>query len=156
MTYSFDEEEATRNAEARLFNAYRRLKTDLPVCFYSGLTNAHGIQDHHIAGRRYCALTIPLSSYCHDLETNQMKDWPKTLPGEPDQIEITGRLLLGLARFAECAAPFIRQCAEWVRYILPDVCEVLLKFATALDANHAPMREKGLLALRHAVEAATG
>ncbi|MDR5726520.1 MAG: hypothetical protein RB191_03525 [Terriglobia bacterium] len=103
-----------RLIERQKQNRLEQLGTNNPVCLACGRTEWPIFEEHHIAGCRYCALTILHCKNCHAIATAKQKGHPPPKRGQPSTEEIIGRLLLGLADFFELLIETLRKFGEYL------------------------------------------
>lgn len=156
MTQQFDDDEAKRQAEKRLFNAHRRLGTDTPICVGCGETYPHAIELHHWVGFGLDPTKVPACRNCHRRYTDGQKGWLEAIAGTPGINEIIGRLLLSWADIAEVAAPTLRRYAALASTLPPGVMDIMIAFADFIEAKVPSLRHYGRLALGYEADADNG
>lgn len=83
--------------EARKQRALERLGTSTPRCVVCGCTDWRCLEAHHVGGRKFDSATVILCRNCHRIATDEQKDAPPLLGGEPSLSERAGHFLKGLA-----------------------------------------------------------
>lgn len=74
------------------------------------------VEAHHIAGRRYGDVTLPVPVPIHrELTRRQMEEHPSPGPDPTNPLEVQGRYFLGLADILEWFVDALRFCGE--RYL---------------------------------------
>jgi hypothetical protein len=99
-----------RRKQARL----ERLKVDKPVCLACGFHDWRCFENHHVAGCKYCRLTVLHCKNCHAIASNKQYDHPEILTWIPTREEVIGRLLLGLADFFEQLIKTLREFGAYL------------------------------------------
>lgn len=95
-------------------NRLEQLGTNEPICAVCGETHWNAFERHHIAGCRYCDITIVHCKNCHAKATALQKGHPETSADPPSMEETIGRLLLGLADFFELLIVTLRKFGEYL------------------------------------------
>jgi hypothetical protein len=103
-----------RRIERAKQNRLETLGTNNPICVVCGETHWATFEKHHIAGCRYCALSVLHCKNCHSKATALQKGHPPPQPGEPSKDEIIGRLLMNLADFFELLVEKLREFGEYL------------------------------------------
>jgi len=103
-----------RRIERQKQNRLEQLGTNEPVCLACGKDHWAVFEKHHIAGCRYCAMTILHCKNCHAEATALQKGHPPPQRDEPSKEEIIGRLLMGLADFFELLIEKLREFGEYL------------------------------------------
>lgn len=85
--------ERERRRQLRL----ERFDTEAPRCAACPETDVRCLEAHHVAGRRYDALTVALCANCHKKVTDDQKDHPPLIPKGDPFLQQVGHFLLGLA-----------------------------------------------------------
>lgn len=85
------------NQSIRLERAHERLGTNTPCCFHCGEDFAHCLEKHHIAGRAIHDDVVITCRNCHRKLSDVQKNHPQPMIKFPNQLEVIGRYLLGIA-----------------------------------------------------------
>jgi hypothetical protein len=99
------------NRERRRQRALERLGTNNPRCPFCGCDNPLAIELHHIAGRVFDDVQVPVCRNCHRTLSDWQKDHPAALTTPPSDLECIGHFLLGLADLFELLVKHIREFA---------------------------------------------
>jgi hypothetical protein len=83
--------------EGRLQRLYDRLGVDRPRCAYCGLDDVRCLEAHHIGGRKFDDATVILCRNHHRILSDDQRDHPAAVAGEPTPHEQAGHFLKGLA-----------------------------------------------------------
>ena len=103
--------------ERREQQRLERLGTNNPICPCCGETDSRCFESHHIAGRKYDPTKTPLCLNDHAKVTDDQKDHPEKIAGEPHPLERIGRFLLGLA---DLLALTVKKLREFGTYLIEE------------------------------------
>jgi hypothetical protein len=98
--------------EKRRRKHLERLGFENPKCLYCPEKDVRALQLDHIAGRAYSDDVWVVCSNCHLKRTDIQKDHPPKVAPVDNQLEITGRFLLGVADFFEFLIKRFREDGE--------------------------------------------
>ena len=155
MSGRFDEEEAARKAEKRLFQAYRRLGTDQPICVRCRYTYVHALEVHHLVGFSLDGTTAIFCRNCHRELTDMQQGWPEARAGTLPENLISARLMFGLAGIFSIVAPALHHYAETAT--LPEaIRDFMIQVAKLMRDNVEPLRHNGQMLLGYEVGGANG
>ena len=74
------------------------------------------IEKHHIAGRRYSDITIPVCPNCHRILSTKQRGWPKDLSNDDNLSEIRIALFLrGFDEMNRIKSEFFKQMIDRIR-----------------------------------------
>jgi hypothetical protein len=90
-------DDTEQKREARLQRAYERLNAHKPRCINCGLEDVRCLEAHHIAGRKFGDATVIVCRNCHRILSDDQKDHPPPVAGDPTLHERIGHFLKGLA-----------------------------------------------------------
>ena len=144
MSGRFDEDEAARKAEKRLFRAYLRLGTDQPICVRCRHTYAHALEVHHLVGFSLDGTTAVFCRNCHRELTDMQQGWPEALDGTLPEHLISARLMFGLADIFATVAPALDLYATTAA--LPEaIRDFMIQVAKLMRDKVGPLRHNGQL-----------
>ena len=146
MSARFDEDEAARKSEKRLFQAYRRLGTDEPICVVCRYTYPHALEVHHLLGLGLDGTTGIVCRNCHRHLTDLQQGWPEARIETLQTNLISARLLFGLADLFATVAPALELYAT--NATLPEeIRSFMISVAKLLRDNVGPLRHNGRVLL---------
>lgn len=146
MSSRFDDDEAARPAEKRLFVAFRRLGTDRPICVRCRYTYAHALEVHHLVGSGLDGTTAIFCRNCHRELTDVQQGWPEACVGTLADNLISARLMFGLADIFATVAPALEAYAQTAA--VPEaVRDFMISVAKLMRDNVEPLRHNGRLLL---------
>lgn len=146
MTQHFNDEEAARKAEKRLFQAYLRLGTDEPICLVCRYTYPHALEVHHLVGLGLDGTTGIVCRNCHRQLTDLQQGWPEAKIGTPRANVVSAKLLFGLADFFAAVAPALELYAAAAT--LPEgIRDFMISLARLMRDNVEPLRQNGRVLL---------
>lgn len=146
MTIRFEEDEAARQAERRLFQAYRRLGTDQPICLVCPSTYPHALEVHHLVGLGLDGTTGIVCRNCHRQLTDLQQGWPEAKIGTLRANLVAARLQFGLADLFAAVAPALELCVATAS--LPEeIRDSMMSLATLMRDNVEPLRHNGRVLL---------
>jgi hypothetical protein len=100
------------NRERRKQRALERLGTNNPRCPFCGCANPLALELHHVAGRAFDDLQVPVCRNCHRTLSDWQKDHATCVEGPPNELERIGHALLGLADMFELLVNWLREHAR--------------------------------------------
>jgi hypothetical protein len=99
------------NRERRKQRALERLGTNSPHCLFCGIDDPLVMELHHVAGRAFDDVSVPVCRNCHRILSDQQKDHPVSVGDRPNDLERVGHALLGLADMFELLVSWLREHA---------------------------------------------
>jgi hypothetical protein len=96
-------------AERRKQNRLEKLGTNHPICPLCGETDWRCFELHHIAGRKFDPMELPVCMNCHAKCSDLQKDHPPRVAQTPGSLEVIGRFLVGLADMLGLAASKLKE-----------------------------------------------
>ena len=98
--------------ERRKQRALERLGTNTPQCPFCGIDEPLVFELHHVAGKAYDDLEVPVCRNCHRIVSDWQKDHPASKSNPPSDPERIGHFLLGLADLFELLVKRLREFAQ--------------------------------------------
>ncbi len=105
-------DESQKREAARERKARERLGFENFRCATCGENDPRCLELHHIAGQKFCDDVVPVCRNCHRKLSDDQKDHPQPIGGDPDWLERVGRFLLGLADFLLLIAKTLKQFGQ--------------------------------------------
>jgi hypothetical protein len=96
------------NRERRKQRALERLGTNKPRCPFCGCDNPLALELHHVAGRAFDDVQVPVCRNCHRTLSDWQKDHPTCVEYPRNELEQIGHALLGLADMFELLVEWLR------------------------------------------------
>jgi hypothetical protein len=96
------------NRERRRQRALERLGTNNPQCPFCGCDNPLALELHHVAGRAFDDMQVPVCRNCHRTLSDWQKDHPTCIGDQPNELERIGHALVGLADMFELLVEWLR------------------------------------------------
>lgn len=101
--------EEERRKEARRRKAAEKLGSTSSRCVICGEADSRCLEIHHIAGRKFGTETVPVCRNCHRKLSDDQRDHPAPVGGEPSLLERIGQFLLGLADLLQLAVEKLKE-----------------------------------------------
>jgi len=102
------EKDRERRRQLRL----EHLGTSAPKCPLCGESDWRCFESHHIAGRKFDDIEIPVCRNCHAKASNQQRDHPGQISNPPHPLERIAHFLLGLADLLVLVASKLHEVAQ--------------------------------------------
>lgn len=101
--------EEERCKEARARKAAEKLGSATARCVVCGETDSRCLEQHHIAGQKFGTETVPVCRNCHRKLSDDQRDYPAPVGGEPSLLERIGQFLLNLADLLQLAVVKLKE-----------------------------------------------
>ena len=100
------------NRERRRQRALERLGTNNPRCPFCGIDEPLVMELHHVAGRAFDDLEVPVCRNCHRVLSDWQKDHPPQRGNPPGEVERAAHFLDGVADLLELLVRWFREHAK--------------------------------------------
>lgn len=102
-------DELEKRKEARRRQAHERLGSANFRCVICGENNPHCLELHHIAGQKFGNELAPVCRNCHRKLSDDQRDHPQAISGDPGLLEQIAHYLLGFADMLLLAAQRLKE-----------------------------------------------